>query len=480
MKTFHVVLRGLFLCFILALVPSCVNGDVTVAPYDIEAAIGVENIMPVIIIGSGPAGLSAALYTCRGNFKTLVIEGNEPGGQLTKTSYVENWPGIKRVLGKGAIGTVREQAKSFGAEFLPDHVIKVDLSSWPFAVYTQAGLKLHAMALIIATGAHPRYLHIKGEEEYWGSGVTACAICDAPLYKGEEVVVIGGGDAAVEEAIQLSSYAKKVTVLVRKGKMRATWTMQEHLKGYPNISVMHNVQVKEILGDGTFVTGVRLFNNLTNETTDFTTAGVFLAIGRIPNSQMFLSSLDVDAGGHINLAGRSQATSIPGVFAAGDVSDPTYRQAGVAAGNGIKAGLDSSRYLSLLGLNELFWPKVEPTIFRGGKTGDEVALLEKIKNLEELQEKVKKSDVPVILDFYTEHCPSCPQMMPKIASVAESFAGKVKVYKVDAEEAMDVTQELMVPKVPYLVIFKDGKVIDRTGYEMNREEIKALFERLSK
>jgi len=434
--------------------------------------------MPVVIIGGGPAGLSAALYTARANFDTIVFEGDEPGGQLTKTTYVENWPGVKRMLGKFAVGRVREQAALYGAQFLPDQVVSVDFSRWPFVVKGSSGVELRAMVVVIGTGAKPRYLNIPGEQKYWGAGVTACAICDAPLYKGEEVVVIGGGDAAAEEATQLAAYASKVTVLVRKGKMRAAPSMQERLKDYSNIFVKYNVEVQEVLGDGDVVTGVRLLNNLTGQPFDFKTDGVFLAIGRIPNSQIFEGILDLDTAGHIDVIGRSQATSVSGIFAAGDVANPDYKQAGVAAGDGIKAGLDASRYLTDLGLSDKMAAQLKPTIFQGGKTDLELIELDHIASKEEFEKLVQGSSVPVVFDFYTEYCPSCLQMIPKIARLSEKYGEKIRVFKVDAEEVFDLVKELSIPKVPYLMGFYKGKLVLESKKEMSEAQLEEFFEKL--
>lgn len=464
----------------LLLLPCCVSSDISQSPYNIHDAVGIKNIMPVVVIGSGPAGLSAALYTSRANFKTLVIEGDEPGGQLTKTTYIENWPGIKRMLGKYAVDVVKEQAASFGTEFLADQVISVDFSVWPFIVRCRSGLELRALSVIIGMGATPRYLGVPGEEKYWGRGVTSCAICDAALYeKDEEVVVIGGGDAAVEEATQLAAYAGKVTILVRKARMRAVPAMQERLKNYPNIFVKYNLEVQEILGNGAVVTGVRLLNNVSGETSDFPTDGVFLAIGRIPNSQIFKNILDLDSAGYIAVSERSQVTSVPGVFAAGDIADPDYKQAGIAAGDGIKAGLDANRFLTALGLNEQFAQELEPMLFHPEKK-EEDAQLEQINSVEQLEEMLQVSDVPVILDFYTESCPSCLQMLPKIASVAQKFAGQVHVYKVDAGEATDVAKHFSVRKVPYLIVLRNGEKALELDQEMSEQEIQNLFEQLAR
>jgi len=436
--------------------------------------------MPVIVIGGGIAGPSAALYTSRGNFRTLVIEGDEPGGQLTKTTYVDNWPGVKRTLGKYAVAQVKKQAADYGTEFLNDHVSSVDFSSWPFVVRTVEGLELRALSVVVATGATPRYLGVPGEQEFWGRGVTACAICDAPACEDQEVVIVGGGDAAVEEATQLAVYASKVTVLVRKGRMRAAPTMQERLKNYPNVSVRHNVEIQEILGDEMGVTGVRLLNNMTKETFVLPTFSVFLAIGRIPNTQIFSEYLDMDPVGHIDVKGRLQKTSVVGVTAAGDAADPDYKQAVIAAGDGAKAGLDTNRFLTNLGLNESMARALEPSLFEGGQTDEEQEeAFESITSLAEFEEKVIKSDVPVVLDFYTDYCPSCLHMLTKIASVARRYTNRIKVYKVDAEAAVDLVTQLGIPRVPRLLVYSKGKKVVDHNEEMDRKELQELFKSLT-
>ncbi len=471
--------HGFVMLLSLAMIPSCIGGDSSIV-YKISDAVGKDNLVPVVVIGSGPAGASAAVYTCRANLKTVVFEGDEPGGQLMKTSFVENWPGVKRMLGSQAVGGVQDQAKTFGAEFFADTVESVDVSSWPFVLSTRGGETLHAMSVIVATGADPRYLGIPGEQKYWGGGVSACAICDAPFYKDLEVVIVGGGDSAVEEAMQLASYAKKVTILVRKDSMRASQAMQDHLKGYPNIFVLYNVEVKEIIGDDTFVTSVRLRNNKTGEESNYATNGLFLAIGRIPNSKMFKGVLAMDNLGHIQVKGRTQETSVPGIFAAGDVADSIYRQAGVASGDGIKAGLDAERFLSKIGLNKLMTKKLEPSFFQTKQEGEEKFKLEQIDSLKEFKKKARESKKPLILDFYTQHCPSCLLMLPKLAKIAREFAETVDVFKVDAELAEDIVEKFSVFKVPCLIALKGGREVARYKKDMSYDEIFALFEKLSR
>ncbi len=258
-----------FMAIVLLSIPQCIpNLFEGKSRYDFSQLAGKKNVYPIVIIGSGPAGLSAGLYGARAKKKTLVIEGAKPGGLLTETSYVENWPGFKAILGRELMKELKEQAAHFGASFLEDSVEKVDFSKWPYEIYTEDGKIIYALTVIIATGASPSPLNIPGEKEFWGRGVTTCAICDAPFYANKNVVVIGGGDSAIAEAIQLSAYANKITILVRKDKMRAAATNQELLIGYPKVSIIYNIEPKEILGDAKHVTGIKLYNTKTKETTN--------------------------------------------------------------------------------------------------------------------------------------------------------------------------------------------------------------------
>ncbi|MBA3751185.1 thioredoxin-disulfide reductase [Candidatus Dependentiae bacterium] len=344
------------------------GGHHTPLVFDRKKVSQVKNLIPIVVIGSGPAGLSAALYGARAAVRTIVFEGRNPGGQLTETSYVENLPGAPKLLGSELIERMRKQAESFGAVCVSDTIVEVDFSQWPFLLRTESGEEIHALTVIIATGAKPRFLSdsldTPGEKTYWGQGgVSTCAVCDAPFYKDQKVVVVGGGDSAVEEATYLTSYADSVTMLVRGPALRAAPAMQDRLKGSQKITMLYNTTVEEIVGNGTSVTGVKIVNTRENTHTALSTDGVFLAIGHHPNSDIFKRWIATDKEGYIVAGPHDQQTSIPGIFTAGDVSDKVYKQAGVASGNGIKAALDAYAFLQAQGYSEAFVEEIESNYY---------------------------------------------------------------------------------------------------------------------
>jgi len=300
----------------------------------------------MIIIGGGPAGYTAAIYAARSDLKPLLIEGKMPGGQLTTTSEVENFPGFpKGVQGGELTSMMRAQADRFGTRFVSDEVISVDFSSQPLIVRTADG-SYESQTVIIATGASATRLGIPSEQEYYGRGVSACATCDGFFFKGKKIAVVGGGDSAMEEATFLTRFAESVTVIVRKDELRASKIMQERAKANPKISFVWNSEVREVLGDGTRVTAIRLFNNKTNDIADLPIEGVFVAIGHKPSADAFKGQIELDEKGYIVTRPHSTQTNVEGVFAAGDVADPHYRQAITAAGSGCTAAIEAERFLS--------------------------------------------------------------------------------------------------------------------------------------
>ena len=300
----------------------------------------------LLIIGSGPAGYTAAIYACRANLKAVVYEGIQPGGQLTQTTEIENFPGYPNgVQGQQMMDDFRAQAERFGADVRFGIVTKADFSQRPFKVQIDDEKWVEADAVIIATGATARYLGLESEEKFRGQGVSACATCDGFFYRGKDVAVVGGGDTACEEATYLASLCRKVYMIVRRNVFRASKAMQERVFNTPNIEVLWEHQTKEIIGNDMGVTGAVLRRNDGTETT-ISIDGFFLAIGHHPNSDVFKEWVETNEEGYIITDGKSTRTSRPGIFAAGDVQDPTYRQAINAAASGCRAAMDAEKYLA--------------------------------------------------------------------------------------------------------------------------------------
>ena len=302
----------------------------------------------VLIIGSGPAGYTAAIYAARADLKPVVIQGLQPGGQLTTTTDVDNYPGYAEgITGPEMMEDFKKQAERFGTDTRWGMVTKVDFSERPFKVEIDESKNVLAETVIIATGASARWLGIEDEERLNGYGVSACATCDGFFYKGQDVVVVGAGDTAAEEATYLANICRKVTVLVRKDYMRASKAMQHRVNKTENIEVLFNTELDEVLGDNV-VDGVRVVHNITGKKHEISVTGLFIAIGHKPNTELFKGVLDMDDTGYLITEGKTTKTNIPGVFAAGDVQDKEYRQAVTAAGTGCMAALDAERYLGAL------------------------------------------------------------------------------------------------------------------------------------
>ena len=303
----------------------------------------------VLIIGSGPAGYTAAIYAARANMKPVLYQGIQPGGQLTITTEVENYPGYPEgIQGPEMMIHFEKQASRMGADIRYGLATKVDFSSTPHKVWIDDEKEIHADAVIICTGASAKWLGLPSEERLNGYGVSACAVCDGFFFKGKEVAIVGAGDTAAEEALYLSKLCTKVHMIVRRDQMRASKVMQDRVLATPNIQVYWNSETDEILGDKK-VEAVRIKNNKENTTQEIPVSAFFVAIGHQPNSAIFKDYIDMDETGYINTVPGTSKTNVPGVFAAGDVQDKNYRQAVTAAGSGCMAALDAERYLTSIG-----------------------------------------------------------------------------------------------------------------------------------
>lgn len=308
------------------------------------AVVDSTTLHDLIIVGSGPAGLTAALYAARAKLNPIVIGGHEPGGQLMKTSIIENWPGTTSITGPELMMNMMTQAKAFGAQIMDTTVTSVDTSAQPYCVTLATGTTLRTKSIIIATGATPNRLSCPGEQDYWGKGVSTCATCDGAFYQNRPVIIVGGGNSAAENFLFLTRFTSNITVVQLEKELTATPILKERMLAHSNATFLYNSTVTAVSGNGAHVTGVDIINQKTGERATLATDALFLAIGNRPNSTLFAGKLTCTPYGHIAVHEQVK-TSLPGIFAAGDVQDPYYRQAIVSAGFGCMAALQAERYL---------------------------------------------------------------------------------------------------------------------------------------
>ncbi len=411
----------------------------------------------VVILGSGVGALTSAIYLIRAGYSPVVIEGKNFGGAITQSSLVQNWPGEEGIAGEALIDKIYNHAKNLGVRFYPEEVEKVDFTSSPFAIYTKPVLpgghyrKILAKNCIIGIGCTPNYLNIPGEQQYWGKGVSICATCDGALYKGKDVVVVGGGDVAVLDALYLSNLAKKVYVCLRGSDFRAKDKKRLfELKNKPNVVIKYNTQVKEIEGNSGGITLIDVEDQRKNRRESIRAQGVFLAIGTTPNTMLFKRQLDLDRNGYIKLK-KYQQTSIPGIYAVGDITNIPYNQAIIASGSGAIAALQVQENLesSKLATNA---NTIEEQFLANGEVIE-------IQSLEQFQKELKESKVPVLIDFYAKWCAPCKRISPIFDKEASIFAGKVKILKVNVDKYHQISSDFHITSMPTMLVIDRGNKV---------------------
>ena len=459
-----------------------------VASYNLRAVTMDENTYPAVVLGGGVGGLTAGIYLSMANIKTLLAQGSVPGGLLTQSHSVRNWPGEIDVPGSVITDKVRAQAMKRGVLVKDEKAVAVNVSSWPFTItleeVTDPSKKrtVKALSLIVAMGALSNYLTVSGEKEYWSKGVTNCAVCEGSLYRDKEVCIVGGGDSAIEEASYLSSIAKHVTIYVRRDVLRAVDNRKDEVVALKNVDVVYNTSLTAIKGDGNKVTSISLINNKTKKEQDVPMDGVFLAIGFTPNTKMFEGGLALTKGGYIKCE-HDQEASVPGVYAVGDIVDPVYKQAVTAAGDGCRAALQAQRFLADLGHHADVAPQAttqatkpateEVAAKKIEEKKDDVAApvvkasslptageVHEIRSVEEYEALMAQTERPVVVDFYATWCGPCKLMAPMYHRLAEKHKD-VLFLKVNIDPLPGIAQKSNIYGVPTFVFVKEGKEVER-------------------
>lgn len=429
-----------------------------------------------VVIGGGVGGGTAAIYLGRAGFHPIVIERAKPGGAIVQSEALENWPGALKIRGMELMERIRQQAEINGALYFDGEVVGVDFSQRPFTITARSlenpeKLKtFRTGCCIIATGSTPNRLGIVGEKEYWGKGVSSCAICDGNLYKGKRVGVVGGGDAAILEAQYLSRIAREVTLFVRNDHLKGVDAKRkEDLLSLPNVKVLYQTTLQKIQGDGQNITKVALIQGK-SPVKEMALDGLFLAIGSKPSTEIFKDQIELDESGYIVLK-KGQQTSVEGIYAIGDVVDPFYKQAISAAGDGAKAALTLIRKDLAGSSPDELAQKIEIVRMKS-----EPAVVE-ITSRVQFENELKTSSLPLVVDFYATWCSPCKRIAPQIESTAQALAGKVRFLKVNVDELSDLTSNYRISSMPTVLYFdRDGRVQDR---KIGEREIGELLQRLA-
>ena len=447
----------------------------------------VENL---VIIGSGPAGYTAAIYAGRANLKPIVFEGFEvgglPGGQLMTTTEVENFPGFPAgITGPELMDKMKAQAERWGAELYTEDVISVDLSQRPFTVRSSER-EFKTNSIVIATGATAKRLGLPSEHTFWSRGISACAICDGatPIFHGAELAVIGAGDSAAEEAIYLTKYGDTVNLLVRSDKMRASKAMQDRVLSNPKIKVYWNTEAVDIFGDENHMQGIKVRNNKTGEESNLSAKGLFYAIGHTPNTSLFKGQLDLDDVGYIVTKSSSVETSVEGVYAVGDVQDHEFRQAITAAGSGCMGAMLAERWLSAEGLLQEFSQKPENNELKPQEEEKTTADTEEDFDINAtrhigsyaLRKIFHSGDRPLMVKYVSPGCGPCHTLKPILNKVVDEFDGKIHFVEIDIDKDREIAEQANVTGTPTVQIFKDKELLEELKGVKQKSQYRQLLE----
>ncbi len=473
MKNIMYCLRSSVLMIFLYALSGCVGSETHFSAAHVSFD---EQTVPVAILGGGVAGLTAALYCSQANIPCVVIEGHKPGGALSQSHSVRNWPGVAQAPGHDIVDSMRKQVAAGGVPIKQEMVIGVDLKQWPRAIQVADcadGAKtrtLKALTVIVAMGTEPNLLGIPGEtgaNGYWGRGVSNCAVCEGALYKDKVVAIVGGGDAAITEADYLADIARKVIILVRKDVFRAKdLKSKDKALSRSNVEVIFNAEVKEVIGDGKTVTHIVIHDNKNNTDDRMALDGLFLAIGSRSNTALFKNHLQLDERGFVVLKNR-QESSVKGVYAAGDVADYEFVQAVTAASDGCKSALQAIKFLKDCGFESSMLKSSRPLPAHEAETQDH-GLVHEIKSAQDFQRLVLEAKKPVVIDIFTTWCIPCQKMMPIVQNLAAALKNRVTFVKINAS-SQDIDIDVITRKlqgqqlqsVPTFVFVKQGKEIGR-------------------
>ena len=448
-----------------------------------------EQIENVVIIGSGPAGYTAAIYAARANLKPLMFEGLQaggvPGGQLMTTTEVENFPGFPEgITGPELMDRMRSQAIRWGTECHTEDVVKVDFSQRPFTI-TSTERTVKANSVIIATGATAKRLGLPSEKQYWNNGISACAICDgaSPIFNGKELIVVGGGDSAAEEAVYLTKYGSRVHLLVRRGELRASKAMQNRVLNNSKITVHWHTETVDVYGENNLMTGVKVRNTQTGEESKIESNGLFFAIGHKPNTDLFVNQIELDDVGYIKVTPGTVATSIEGVYAAGDVQDHEYRQAVSAAGTGCMAALAAERWLSERDLIIEYDQQPEVEKEETGATTKQ-ATSEEDFDLNDtkyvggyaLRKLFHESDRLIMVKYVSPTCGPCRILSPILDKVVQEYEGQIHFVEIDIAAEPEIAQMGQVSGTPTIQFFRDRELLKEVKGVKQKSEYRKIIE----